>query len=190
MAASYMNDHVGYMGTGMWDQQQHGMMSTSSSGCGGGTRNMMRGSMGSGMMNFMPTIMSLFDNRDKIQRVITETDTGTETHTYSNDPWTAELIKVHVAEMLQALNAGIQVKNCDPLFRTLNSLHGQYDFIPKNSSDGVYVTTKAHPNVDQEKCAIDAIQAHSATVSAFLASGMSEACKSHPVPLSCSQLAS
>ena len=137
-----------------------------------------RGMMGEGAHAAdMQVFHQLFEHRAEITRqVITRAD-GIETVTESANSEVTHLLQTHVAAMLARVKEGRPIHQRDPLFAALfknaDRIEARYELTP----DGVRVI-----ETSKDAYVVKLLQAHAEVVSAFLANGMSEMMKNHPVP--------
>lgn len=125
----------------------------------------------------MQLFHQLFDHRAEITRQVIARADGIETVTESKNPEVARLLKAHVSSMLARVKEGRPIHQRDPLFVELFKHAQQIDARYESTATGVRVVeTSKDPYVAK------LLQAHAEVVSAFLANGMSEMMKNHPVP--------
>ena len=123
----------------------------------------------------------VYDIGSKINREVTLTTTGVETHTWSDsDPQVGDWIQTHVAQMIRLLNTGGSIRRWDPLFREIFENHGDFSITVTNSTDGVYVAS-----VGNTECAVNLAQFHAEVVSGFIEHGRAEVQRAHEVPEEC-----
>mmetsp|Transcript_67143 Transcript_67143/g.194135 ORF Transcript_67143/g.194135 Transcript_67143/m.194135 type:complete len:171 (+) Transcript_67143:2092-2604(+) len=129
----------------------------------------------------MDAIHHLMQNRAMITRVWNSTSSGIESRTTSTNAETAAKIKQHVAEMKALVARGEVIRECDPAFKLLQSMHKDYDFAITDRDDGVDVRMSA---TNGDECLAQAIQGHAAIVSSFIAEGEAQTkqCRRHAVP--------
>jgi len=140
--------------------------------------------MGMGMMQGddqhmadMQIIHYLLASGEKVTRTITERADGVETLTESDDPAVAVKIREHVAAMYRRVEGGKPIHQHDPLFREVFANADKIEMSATPTPKGIKVVeTSKDPHV------AELVKAHAKVVSQFIANGMSEAMKSHPVP--------
>ena len=119
----------------------------------------------------------LLDNRAKIKRTITRTDTGVDTVTESDEPEVAAGIQTHVAAMHARVKEGRGIHMRDPLFREVFRHADKISMEITDTDKGVRVVeTSDDPYV------ASLIQAHADVVSQFIENGYEEVRKNHAVP--------
>lgn len=160
---------------------------------GSGGRGMMRGpgmrmGMGPGMMNGsgMATMRqdamglhALLDKRGEIERKVRDLPNGVETVTESDDPAVAKQIREHVAAMYKRLekNAPLPMMSADPLFVEVFKHAKQIRLKLEDTPKGLKVI-----ETSDDAYIAKLIQAHARVVDAFIANGMDEVHREHPVP--------
>ena len=137
-----------------------------------------RGMMGDGAHGAdMQLLHQLFEHRTEITRqVIARTD-GIETVTESTNPEVIRLLQTHVASMLARVKEGRPIHQRDPLFVELFKHADQIAARYEPTPGGVRVI-----ETSMDAYVVRLLHAHADAVSAFLANGMSEMMKNHPVP--------
>lgn len=155
------------MGPGMMGMGQ-GMM-----GRGPGMMGMGAGMMGMGhdaaTMKQLGDIHTLLANHDRIKRTVTNLPDGIRTATESDDPQIAQLIKTHVANMGERVEAGddpglpIESPALHAIFRDKDKIHTTYE----TTANGIVVVqTSNDPNT------VAALQQHASEVVDFVRGGM------------------
>ncbi len=144
----------------------------------GGMGTGMMGMMAPGMMGMahdertqaqLQVIHTMFINHDRIKRTVENLPNGIRTVTESDDQKLADLIKKHVAEMGNRVNAGddpglpIESDSLHAIFRDKNKIKTNY----QNTDKGVAVVqTSDDPETVAE------LQKHASEVSDFVQEGM------------------
>lgn len=119
----------------------------------------------------------LIAHRDQIRRTVSPRPDGVVTVTESADPAVRDAIRTHVRAMKARLAERRPIHARDPLFAALFRHAGAIDLEIDETAQGVRVTeTSADPWV------VQLIQAHAAVVDGFLARGLAEVHRDHPVP--------
>ena len=125
----------------------------------------------------MQLFHQLFEHRTEINRQVTNRENGIETLTESTNPEVTRLLQTHVAAMLARVREGRPIHLRDPLFAELFKNADRIEARHELTAGGVRVIeTSKDPYV------VKLLQAHAQVVSAFMANGMSEMMKNHPVP--------
>jgi hypothetical protein len=143
----------------------------------------MRGHGGPGMMGDsahatdMQVFHKLFDHRTEIKRQVRLLQDGVETVTESTKPEVTQLLQTHVAAMLARVQEGRPTHQRDPLFAELFKNADRIEARHELTTGGVRVI-----ETSKDAYVVKLLQAHAEVVSAFLANGMSEMMKNHPVP--------
>lgn len=150
---------------------QGGMMG----GRGMGGRGMMQDA---GHQADMQLLHALFENRAHITRTITPTADGVDTLTESDVPAVTKLIQEHVASMAARVNEARPIHQRDPLFREIFKHAAQIEMTYEPTATGIRVIERS-----SDPYVVKLIRAHAEVVSAFIANGMAEAMKDHPVPV-------
>jgi hypothetical protein len=133
--------------------------------------------MGEGAQADMQLFHQLFEHRAEISRQVIARADGIETVTESKNPEVTRILKAHVASMLARVKDGRPIHQRDPLFVELFKHADQIAVTHEPTADGVrIVETSTDPYV------VKLLHMHGEVVSAFLANGMSEMMKNHPVP--------
>lgn len=160
---------------------------------GAGGRGMMRGpgmrmGMGPGMMNGSGMaamrqdamgLHALLDKRDEIERQVRDLPNGVETVTESDDLAVAKQIREHVAAMYKRLekNDPLPMMTHDPLFVEVFKHAKQIRLKLEDTPKGLKVI-----ETSDDAYVAKLIQAHARVVDAFIANGMDEVHREHPVP--------
>lgn len=141
-------------------------------------RDQRGGMMGDGAMaGDMQLFHQLFEHRAEIDRTVINRDDGIETATESKNPEVTRLLQAHVASMLARVTKGQPVNQRDPLFAELFKHADQIVINHQPTARGVRII-----ETSKDAYVVKLLQAHAEVVSAFLANGMSEMMKVHPVP--------
>ena len=125
----------------------------------------------------MQVFHQLFEHRAEIDRHVIAREDGIETVTESTNPEVARLLQSHVASMLARVKNGRPIHQRDPLFVALFQNADRIDARHELTTGGVRVV-----ETSEDAYVVKLLQAHAEVVSAFLANGMSEMMKNHPVP--------
>ena len=125
----------------------------------------------------MQLFHQLFEHRTEITREVIAREDGIETVTESRNPEVTRLLQTHVAAMLARVNEGRPIHLRDPLFVELFKYADRIDARHELTSGGVRVI-----ETSKDAYVVKLLRAHAEVVSAFLANGMSEMMKNHPVP--------
>jgi len=125
----------------------------------------------------MQLFHQLFDHRAEINRQVIARADGIETVTESKNPEVTRLLQTHVASMLARVNEGRPIHQRDPLFVELFKNADRIEARHELTAGGVRVI-----ETSKDAYVVKLLQAHAEVVSAFLANGMSEMMKNHPVP--------
>jgi hypothetical protein len=126
----------------------------------------------------MQLFHQLFEHRTEITRQVAARDDGIETVTGSKNPEVTRLLQTHVAAMLARVKEGRPIHQRDPLFAELFKYADRIEARHELTAGGVRVV-----ETSKDAYVVKLLQAHAEVVSAFLANGMSEMMKNHPVPL-------
>lgn len=119
----------------------------------------------------------LLEHRAKITRTVTLLPDGIDTITRSGDPAVASQLKVHVSAMAKRMAEGRPLHARDPFFAELFRHAKAVAITIQPLAEGVRVIeTSADPFVAK------LLQEHARIVDKFLANGMSEMHRDHPVP--------
>jgi uncharacterized protein len=125
----------------------------------------------------MQLFHQLFDHRTEIERQVIAREDGIETITESKNPEVTRLLQTHVAAMLARVKEGRPIHQRDPLFVELFKNADRIEARHELTTGGVRVV-----ETSTDAYVVKLLQAHAEVVSAFLANGMSEMMKNHPVP--------
>jgi hypothetical protein len=125
----------------------------------------------------MQVFHQLFDHRTEIKRQVLLLQDGVETVTESTNSEVTQLLQTHVAAMLARVKEGRPIHQRDPLFVELFKNADRIEARHELTAGGVRVV-----ETSQDAYVVKLLQAHAEVVSAFLANGMSEMMKNHPVP--------
>ena len=137
-----------------------------------------RGMMGDGAHAAdMRLFHQLFEHRTEITRQVITREDGIETLTESKNPEVTRLLQAHVASMLARVKEGRPIHQRDPLFVELFKNADQIVARHEPTAGGVRVI-----ETSKDAYVVKLLQAHAEVVSAFLANGMPEMMKDHPVP--------
>jgi hypothetical protein len=144
----------------------------------GAGRGMGRGMMGDPAHKAdMEVFHQLLDHRTEITRDVVKLKNGIETVTESANPEVAKLLKTHVASMLARVDQRRPIHQRDPLFAELFRYADRIKARYEPTATGVRVVeTSDDPYV------VSLLQAHADVIGAFLANGMTEMMKNHPLP--------
>ena len=137
-----------------------------------------RGMMGDGAHAAdMQLFHQLFQHRTEISRQVIAREDGIETVTESKNPEVTRLLQTHVASMLARVKEGRPIHQRDPLFVELfkHADHIAASYEP--TAGGVRVI-----ETSTDAYVVKLLHAHAEVVSAFLANGMPEMMKNHPLP--------
>jgi|RhiMetdeSRZDD1v2_1073273.scaffolds.fasta_scaffold509720_2 hypothetical protein len=125
----------------------------------------------------MQLFHQLFAHRTEITRHVIAREDGIDTVTESANPEVTRLLQAHVASMLARVKEGRPIHQRDPLFVELFKHADQIVVTHEPTAGGVrIVETSKDPYV------VKLLHLHAEVVSAFLANGMPEMMKNHPVP--------
>ena len=137
-----------------------------------------RGMMGDAAhMADMQLFHQLFEHRTEITRQVVAREDGIETVTESTNPEVTRLLQTHVAAMLARVKEGRPIHQRDPLFVELFKNADRIEARYERTAGGVRVV-----ETSKDAYVVKLLQAHAEVVSAFLANGMSEMMKNHPLP--------
>src|SRR5687768_11601342 len=125
----------------------------------------------------MQLFHQLFEHRTEINRQVIAREDGIETVTESTNPEVTRLLQTHVAAMLARVKEGRPIHQRDPLFMELFKNADRIEARHELTAGGVRVV-----ETSKDAYVVKLLQAHAEVVSAFLANGMSEMMKNHPVP--------
>jgi hypothetical protein len=125
----------------------------------------------------MQLFHQLFEHRTEIDRQVIAREDGIETVTESKNPEVTRLLQTHVASMLARVKEGRPIHQRDPLFVELFKNAERIEARHELTAGGVRVIERS-----TDPYVVKLLHAHAEVVSAFLANGMSEMMKNHPVP--------
>jgi hypothetical protein len=125
----------------------------------------------------MQLFHQLFAHRTEINRQVIVREDGIETVTESKNPEVTRLLQTHVASMLARVKEGRPIHQRDPLFVELFKNADQIEAMYELTAGGVRVI-----ETSKDAFVVKLLHAHAEVVSAFLANGMSEMMRNHPVP--------
>lgn len=125
----------------------------------------------------MQLFHQLFAHRAEITRHIVPRQDGIETVTESTNPEVTGLIQTHVASMLARVKEQRPIHLRDPLFAELFRYADRIEARHELTANGVRVI-----ETSQDAYVVKLLQAHAEVVSGFIANGMSEMMKNHPLP--------
>ena len=125
----------------------------------------------------MQLFHQLFAHRTEITRQVIAREDGIETVTESKNPEVTRLLQTHVASMLARVKEGRPIHQRDPLFVELFKNADQIAAKYEPTAGGVRVI-----ETSKDGYVVKLLHAHAEVVSAFLANGMAEMMKNHPVP--------
>ena len=125
----------------------------------------------------MQLFHQLFEHQTEITRQVVAREDGIETVTESKNPEVTRLLQTHVASMLARVKDGRPIHQRDPLFVELFKNADLIEARHELTAGGVRVVETSN-----DAYVVKLLQAHAEVVSAFLANGMSEMMKNHPVP--------
>jgi hypothetical protein len=147
-------------------------------GCPGMTDPGCPGMMGDGAHAAdMPVLHQLFAHRTEVTRRVVLRPDGIETVTESTNPEVTRLLQTHVASMLARVEEQRAIHLRDPLFAELFRYADRIEATHELTSGGVRVV-----ETSKDAYVVKLLQAHAEVVSAFIANGMSEMMKNHPLP--------
>jgi hypothetical protein len=137
-----------------------------------------RGMMGDGAHAAdMQLFHQLFEHRAEIDRKVLTREDGIETVTESKNPEVTRLLQAHVASMLARVKEGRPIHQRDPLFVELFKHADQIAVTHERTAGGVRIV-----ETSKDAYVVKLLRAHAEVVSAFLANGMPEMMKNHPLP--------
>jgi hypothetical protein len=137
-----------------------------------------RGMMGDGAHAAdMQVFHQLFEHRTEISRQVIAREDGIETVTESKNPEVTRLLQTHVASMLARVKEGRPIHLRDRLFVELFKYADRIEARHELTTGGVRVI-----ETSKDAYVVRLLHAHAEVVSAFIANGMSEMMKNHPVP--------
>ena len=125
----------------------------------------------------MQLLHQLFEHRTEINRQVVAREDGIETVTESKNPEVTRLLQTHVTAMLARVKESRPIHQRDPLFAELFKNADPIEARHELTAGGVRVI-----ETSKDGYLVKLLQAHAEVVSAFLANGMSEMMKNHPVP--------
>ena len=125
----------------------------------------------------MQLFHQLFDHRTEIERQVIAREDGIETVTESKNPEVTRLLQTHVTSMLARVKERRPIHQRDPLFVELFKNADRIEAKYEQTAGGVRVI-----ETSKDAFVVKLLQAHADVVSGFLANGMSEMMKNHPVP--------
>ena len=125
----------------------------------------------------MQLFHQLFEHRAEITRQVVLRSDGIETVTESVNPDVTRLLQTHVASMLARVKEGRPIHQRDPLFVELFKNADRIEARHELTASGVRVI-----ETSKDAYVVKLLHAHAEVVSAFLANGMSEMMKNHPIP--------
>ena len=125
----------------------------------------------------MQLFHQLFEHRTEIERHVSAREDGIETVTESKNHEVTRLLQTHVAAMLARVKEGRPIHQRDPLFVELFKNAERIEARHELTAGGVRVIERS-----TDPYVVKLLHAHAEVVSAFLANGMSEMMKNHPVP--------
>ncbi len=139
---------------------------------------MSRGRMDPRMRQHMRVIHRLLIDHREISRDVEEIRGGIRARTVSDRPEIADLIRTHVGQMKDRLEAGSAIRQMDPLFREIFEHHTKIRMEIEEIPGGVRVIeTSEDPQV------VLLIRQHARqAVSEFVADGMQRAMRPTPLP--------
>lgn len=150
-------------------------IATPSFGQGGpGGRGMMGGGPNAADMQLFH---QLFEHRTEIDRQVVARQDGIETLTESKNPEVTRLLKAHVASMLARVKDARPIHQRDPLFAELFRYADRIDASYEPTAGGVRVI-----ETSKDAYVVKLLQAHAEVIGQFLANGMPEMMKNHPLP--------
>ena len=125
----------------------------------------------------MQLFHQLFEHRTEINRQVVAREDGIETVTESKNPEVTRLLQTHVESMLARVQEGRPIHQRDPLFVELFKNADRIEARHELTVGGVRVI-----ETSKDAYVVKLLHAHAEAVTAFLANGMSEMMKNHPVP--------
>ena len=125
----------------------------------------------------MQLFHQLFEHRTEINRQVVARVDGIETVTESKNPEVTRLLQAHVASMLARVKEGRPIHQRDPLFVELFKNADQIAARYEPTANGVRVI-----ETSKDAYVVKLLYAHAEVIGAFLANGMPEMMKNHPVP--------
>ena len=119
----------------------------------------------------------LLENREKIRRQVTNTKSGVETLTETDEPAVATRLRKHVRAMYERVENNRPIRMRDPLFVEIFRHADKIEMKFKDTPKGIRVIeTSSDPYV------ASLIQEHAKVVSGFVKRGFEEAHRNHPLP--------
>ena len=125
----------------------------------------------------MQLFHQLFEHRAEITRQVIAREDGIETVTESTNPDVTRVLKAHVASMLARVKEGRPIHQRDPLFVELFKNADRIEARSEPTAGGVRVI-----ETSKDAYVVKLLHLHAEVVSAFLANGMPEMMKDHPLP--------
>jgi hypothetical protein len=125
----------------------------------------------------MQLFHQLFEHRAEISRQAMTRADGIETVTESKNPEVTRLLQAHVASMLARVKDGRPIHQRDPLFAELFRYSDRIDAHYERTATGVRVV-----ETSKDAYVVKLLHAHADVIAAFLANGMPEMMKNHPLP--------
>lgn len=141
---------------------------------GRGGRGMMGDSANAADMQLFH---QLFEHRTEISRQVIAREDGIETLTESKNPEVTRLVQAHVASMLARVKEARPIHQRDPLFAELFRYADRIEAKHELTAGGVRVI-----ETSRDAYVVKLLHAHAEVIGAFLANGMPEMMKNHPVP--------
>jgi hypothetical protein len=165
--------HPGAMGPGMMHQMGPGMMRGMGPGTAAGSHGPMGGPMAGRVQHDdafaadMHLVRDMLFSHDRIKRTVTNLPNGIKTVTESDDPQVAQVIKTHVASMVQRLSDGKEFnlfsKTIPVLFENRDKIRTTVETTAKGS---VVTQTSSDAKV------VTALQKHATEVDELAREGM------------------
>jgi hypothetical protein len=125
----------------------------------------------------MQLFHQLFEHRTEIDRKALMREDGIETVTESKNPEVTRLLQAHVVSMLARVKDARPIHQRDPLFAELFRYADRIEAKHELTAGGVRVV-----ETSKDAYVVKLLHAHAEVIGAFLANGMSEMMKNHPVP--------
>jgi len=125
----------------------------------------------------MQLFHQLFEHRTEITRLVISRADGIETVTESKNPEVTRLLQAHVASMLARLKEQRPIHQRDPLFVELFKHADHIVVTHERTAGGVRIV-----ETSKDAYVVKLLHAHAEVVSGFLANGMAEMMKNHPLP--------
>jgi len=152
--------------------------------------------------NAMRHINYLLNNHDSVYRHVETIPCGIRSLTVSRNPYVAEAIIRHVAEMKRHMENSEAIRSCDPIFQAAFRSAGNIVFNITNLRNGVLVEEFSRSCVENlsnknsnnnvvntdnnfaDDCTEQVIVQHAATITKFVENGRTETamCKQHEAP--------